>query len=59
VALTRPPLIKDELDEGALVQLSSQGLDDGQDYFLCLREDEDLPKGARQLYQWLRRQPAR
>lgn len=58
-ALTRPPLIAAELDAGILVQLSQQGLDDGQDYFLCLREDDNLPRGARQLHQWLRRQSAR
>jgi DNA-binding transcriptional LysR family regulator len=56
VVLTRPPLVQLELDEGSLVQVSTKGLDDGQDYFVCLRVDKDLPKGARQLYNWLRRQ---
>jgi LysR family glycine cleavage system transcriptional activator len=53
------PLVRAELDTGALVQVSQKGLDDGQDYFVCLRDDEDLPEGARQLYNWLRRQAAR
>jgi len=59
VALTRPPLIRNELEAGTLVQLSQKGLDDGQDYFACLRADKDLPKGARQLHSWLRRQAVR
>jgi DNA-binding transcriptional LysR family regulator len=59
VALTRPPLIQDELKEGMLVQLSSKGFDDGQHYFICLRSDKDLPKGARQLHSWLRKQALR
>ena len=59
VALTRPPLVRAELDNGSVVQVSQKGLDDGQDYFLSLRADKDLPKGARQLHNWLRRQAMR
>jgi len=56
IALTRSLLIQDELKEGTLVQLSSKGFDDGQHYFICLRSDKDLPKGARHLHNWLRKQ---
>jgi DNA-binding transcriptional LysR family regulator len=59
VALTRPSLIHAELKEGTLVQLSSKGFDDGQHYFICLRSDKNLPKGARQLHSWLRKQALR
>lgn len=59
IALTRPVLIQDELKEGKLVQLSSKGFDDGQHYFICLRSDKDLSKGARQLHSWLRKQAVR
>lgn len=59
IALTRPLLIQDELRAGTLVQLSSKGFDDGQHYFVCLRSDKDLPKGARQLHGWLRKQALR
>lgn len=59
IALTRPLLIQDELKEGTLVQLSSKGFDDGQHYFVCLRSDKDLPKGARLLHSWLRKQAVR
>lgn len=59
IALTRPLLIQHELKEGTLVQLSSRGCDDGQHYFVCLRSDKDLPKGARQLHNWLRKQAVR
>ncbi|MCC7272750.1 MAG: LysR family transcriptional regulator [Alphaproteobacteria bacterium] len=56
IALTRPSLVGQDLASGALVQVSRQGLDDGQDYFLCARADVELPPGARQLYAWLRGQ---
>ncbi|WP_431284584.1 LysR substrate-binding domain-containing protein [Humitalea sp. 24SJ18S-53] len=54
VALTRPLLIEQELRAGHLVQLSEHGIRDGQDYYLCLRADQDLPPAVHQLAAWLR-----
>lgn len=56
VALTRPPLIEDDLRAGRLVQLSERGLEDGQDYHLCVRTAAAPPPApVRQLADWLRR----
>ncbi|KKJ07903.1 LysR substrate-binding domain-containing protein [Burkholderia gladioli] len=52
--LMRAPLIEAELAGGELVQLFDTALDDGRDYYLCTRDDLDLPDGARRLAQWLR-----
>lgn len=54
VALTRPALIEDEMRSGLLVQLSDQGIADGQDYHLCVRTDRDALPALRQLAAWLR-----
>jgi len=40
------------------VQLFDHALDDGRDYYLCTREDTDLPDGARRLADWLTRMAA-
>jgi DNA-binding transcriptional LysR family regulator len=55
VALTRPPLIEDDLQAGRLIQLSDRGLEDGQDYYLCVRTAAGPPPPpVRQLAEWLR-----
>lgn len=54
VALTRPLLIEEELRSGRLVQLFERGIGDGQDYYLCLRNTQDLPSAVRQVAAWLR-----
>ncbi|MGI4861295.1 MAG: LysR substrate-binding domain-containing protein [Janthinobacterium lividum] len=54
-ALLRPPLIEQELHSGALVRLFEEALDDGRDYYVCVRTDAELPDGARRLAEWLRR----
>ncbi|PRH13435.1 LysR substrate-binding domain-containing protein [Burkholderia multivorans] len=55
VALLRAPLVQRELASGELVQLFDHALEDGRDYYLCTREDADLPDGARRLAEWLRK----
>ena len=54
-ALLRAPLVERELASGALVKLFDHALDDGRDYYLCTREDADMPDGARRLAEWLRK----
>ncbi|MBR0654581.1 LysR substrate-binding domain-containing protein [Plastoroseomonas arctica] len=54
VALTRPMLIEDELRSGRLVQIFARGIGDGQDYYLCLRNTQDLPGVVRQIAAWRR-----
>lgn len=58
IALTRPVLIEEELRAGLLVQLSEHGVDDGQDYYLCTRTDQEQAPLVRQLAVWLRDSPA-
>lgn len=53
VELARPVLIQSDLQSGALVQVSDVGLDDGQDYYLCIREDRDVPPDVRRVAAWL------
>lgn len=55
VALTRPDLLEAELRGGQLQVLSERGVDDGQDYYLCIRSDQDPSPAVRQLAAWLRR----
>ncbi|MEO3475351.1 LysR substrate-binding domain-containing protein [Roseomonas sp. CAU 1739] len=54
IALTRPVLIEEELRAGLLVQLSARGVTDGQDYYLCVRADQEPLPIIRQLAAWLR-----
>lgn len=54
IALTRPILIEDELRDGSLMQLSEHGVADGQDYYLCIRADDEPAPIVRQLAAWLR-----
>lgn len=55
MALTRPSLIADDLRAGRLVQLWQRGLEDGQDYYLCIRTAAGPPTHhVRQLADWLR-----
>jgi DNA-binding transcriptional LysR family regulator len=52
-ALLRAPLIRSELAAGTLVQLSDEALNDGRDYYLCVRSDVEMTEGARRLADWL------
>ncbi len=54
IALTRPSLIERDLSTGSLAVLSDHALDDGQDYYLCVRNDAETPLPMRQLAAWLR-----
>lgn len=54
IALTRPVLIEEEMRAGLLVQLSHRGVTDGQDYYLCVRADQEALPIIRQLAAWLR-----
>ncbi|KVU21516.1 LysR family transcriptional regulator [Burkholderia ubonensis] len=51
-------LVERELASGELVRLFDHVLDDGRDYYLCTREDTDLPDGAGRLAAWLRHMAA-
>ncbi len=53
IALMRPLLIGPELAAGTLVVAHPAGLRDGRDYYLCTRDDRDIPLGVRQLIAWL------
>jgi DNA-binding transcriptional LysR family regulator len=53
VALLREPLIREAIDMGAMVRLFDMSLDDGRDYYLCMRADSELPDGARRFAEWL------
>ncbi|WP_211855340.1 LysR substrate-binding domain-containing protein [Plastoroseomonas hellenica] len=55
VALTRPDLLEAELQDGRLLVVSERGVDDGQDYYLCVRSDQNPSPAVRQLAAWLRR----
>jgi LysR family transcriptional regulator, glycine cleavage system transcriptional activator len=55
VALLRAPLVRRELESGALVQLFNLELDDGRDYYLCRRAGAELPDRALRLAEWLTR----
>ena len=60
IALLREPLIEKELQSGQLVRLvfnststANAALDDGRDYYLCSRTNNDMPDGARRLFTWI------
>ncbi|ONG56056.1 hypothetical protein BKE38_06920 [Pseudoroseomonas deserti] len=54
VALSRPMLLQQELRDGSLVQLSERGIGNGEDYYLCLRQDGETGAPVRHLAAWLR-----
>jgi LysR family transcriptional regulator, glycine cleavage system transcriptional activator len=55
-ALMRPAMIEHEIRSGALTIMGSHYFDDGRDYYLCMREGEDFPEGAKNLVRWLRQE---
>jgi DNA-binding transcriptional LysR family regulator len=54
VALTRPLLLKRDIDAGSMVVLSDRGIENGEDYYLCHRTGSDMPPAVRQLASWLK-----
>ncbi|QWA10790.1 LysR family transcriptional regulator [Sodalis ligni] len=52
-ALMREPLIAPYLLSGELVKLSDHAIDDGRDYYLCVRQDSELSKEGVNLQNWL------
>jgi len=55
VGLLRKALIEHELSSGTLVQLFDTPLNTGEDYYLCVREEEDLPEPVERVVQWILR----
>ena len=53
VGLLRRALIEHELASGALVQLFDLPLETGEDYYLCVREEEAPPEPVERLARWL------
>jgi len=54
--LMREPLIAPYLVSGELVKLSDHAIDDGRDYYLCVRQDSELTMEAVNLQHWLIRE---
>ncbi len=57
-ALMREPLIAPYLASGELVKLSDHAIDDGRDYYLCVRKDSELSIEGANLQDWLKREAA-
>ena len=55
IGLLRRALIEQELALGTLVQLFDLPLETGEDYYLCVREDEGLPEPVERVVQWILR----
>jgi DNA-binding transcriptional LysR family regulator len=55
-ALVRPALIENDLERGNLVLLNGHYFDDGRDYYLCVRDGDDVSDGAKRLARRLRRE---
>lgn len=54
-ALMREPLIAPYLESGELVKIFNAPIDDGRDYYLCVRSDTDMTEDGKLLQNWLRR----
>ncbi|HDR2832795.1 TPA: LysR family transcriptional regulator [Enterobacter mori] len=54
-ALMREPLIAPYLESGELVKIFDLPIDDGRDYYLCVRTDSDMTEDGKLLQNWLRR----
>lgn len=52
-ALMREPLITPYLNSGELVKLFDLAIDDGRDYYLCVRQDSELSPEGLDLQRWL------
>ena len=54
-ALMREPLIAPYLESGELVKIFDSPIDDGRDYYLCVRADSEMTEDGKLLQNWLRR----
>lgn len=54
-ALMREPLIAPYLESGELVKIFDLTIDDGRDYYLCVRSDSEMTEDGKLLQTWLRR----
>ncbi|VEB95930.1 Gcv operon activator [Cedecea lapagei] len=54
-ALMREPLIAPYLESGELVKIFDLPIDDGRDYYLCIRQDGEMTQDGRLLQSWLQR----
>nr|VUD28561.1 Uncharacterised protein [Raoultella sp. NCTC 9187] len=50
----REPLIAPYLNSGELVKIFDAAIDDGRDYYLCVRQDSEMTPNGRLLQSWLR-----
>ncbi|MBH3035244.1 LysR family transcriptional regulator [Serratia marcescens] len=57
-ALMREPLIAHYLESGELIKMFDLPIDDGRDYYLCVRLDSELSQEGENLRQWLRHEAA-
>ncbi|EMX9089499.1 TPA: LysR family transcriptional regulator [Klebsiella oxytoca] len=55
-ALMREPLIAPYLKSGELVKIFDAAIDDGRDYYLCVRQDSEMTPNGKLLQSWLRQQ---
>lgn len=53
-ALMREPLIAPYLRSGELVKIFDLPIDDGRDYYLCVRQDVEMSPEGKLLQEWLR-----
>lgn len=54
-ALMREPLIAPYLESGELVKIFDLPIDDGRDYYLCVRTDAEMTEDGKLLQNWLRK----
>lgn len=54
-ALMREPLIAPYLESGELVKIFDLPIEDGRDYYLCVRSDTEMTEDGKLLQNWLRR----
>ncbi|MGG5837631.1 LysR substrate-binding domain-containing protein [Huaxiibacter chinensis] len=54
-ALMREPLIASWLESGELVKIFDAPIEDGRDYYLCVRQDSEMTQDGKLLQSWLRR----
>ena len=55
-ALMREPLIAPYLRSGELVKIFDLPIDDGRDYYLCVRQNVEMSPEGKLLQKWLRRE---
>ncbi|MBS0849295.1 LysR substrate-binding domain-containing protein [Citrobacter sp. JGM124] len=57
-ALMREPLIKPYLDNGDVVKIFDLPIEDGRDYYLCVRQDSEMTPDGKLLQRWLKNEAA-